>query len=126
MFTDIALYRWMDGALVSRKAFNAGATLVVCFNLEETNLQGDVVVQMEGLNFVAGDAENDYNILCSETNRGRGYVLPQEVMLTDGGSVLPEGLTFISIEATDMVGNRGIESIDNVDLDFTPPQLVEF
>ena len=80
---------------------------------------------MEGLNFVAGDAENDYNILCSETNRGHMFFAPRGHV--DGQwQCFTRGPHFISIEATDMVGNRGIESIDNVDLDFTPPQLVEF
>ena len=42
---------------------------------------------------------------------------------SDAGMDLEEGYTFISLEATDQVGNRGVANIDGIVLDFTPPEL---
>ncbi|MBL90843.1 MAG: hypothetical protein CMH56_03410, partial [Myxococcales bacterium] len=123
-FSKMKLYRFDEDTLVNGWAFNAQAILVVCFDFKEANLEGDITVQMQGHAFTPSEVYGD---LCAATTEaqayGYGLVLQEVLGGSDAGVDLEEGYTFISLEATDQVGNRGLDNVDGIVLDFTPPEL---
>ena len=71
-FSNVALYRLQEGELVEGWVFNAQATLVVCFDFEEANLQGELSVKMQDRAFVPAGEFVDYTALCTDTQYGYG------------------------------------------------------